>query len=79
MRGFGLYMDGQMNKAEVISGLFGLLTATLEDAHDASVVGQGTNVPDEERQAAINNLRTAQGEIAILLSAIELIGCSSSA
>lgn len=68
-----------MNKAEVISGLFGLITATLENTHNASVVGQGSNRPDEERQAAINNLRTAQDEIAILLSAIELIGCSTSA
>ena len=68
-----------MNKAEVISGLFGLVTATLEDAHDASVVGQSTNGRNEERQAAINNLWTAQGEIAILLSAIELISCSTSA
>lgn len=68
-----------MNKAEVMSGLFGLVTATLEDAHDASVVGQGSNRPDEERRAAINNLRTAQDEIAIILSAIELIGCFTSA
>lgn len=79
VHGFGLYVDGQKNKAEVMSGLFGLITAKLEDAHDASVVGQGTNVPDEERKAAINNLRTAQDEIAILLSAIVLLGCSTSA
>lgn len=74
-----------MNKAEVMSGLFGLITAKLEDAHDAhdahdaSVAGQSTNLPDEGRQAAINNLRTAQDEIAILLSAIELIGCPANA
>lgn len=68
-----------MKRAKVMSGLFGLVAATLEDAHNASVVGQGTNVPDEERQAAVNNLRTAQDEIAILLSAIELIGWSDSA
>jgi len=37
VHGFGRYMDGQMNKAEVISGLFGLITATLEDAHDGAV------------------------------------------
>lgn len=66
-------MDGQMNKAGVISGLFGLITAKLEDAHDASVIGQGSNRPDDERQAAMNGLRTAQDEIAILLSAIEFI------
>jgi hypothetical protein len=72
-------MDGQMNKAEVISGLFGLITATLEDAHAASVTGQSSNRPDAERQAAINNLRTAQDEIAIPLSAIELVSCSTSA
>jgi hypothetical protein len=78
-RGFGRYMNGQMNRAEVMSGLFGLITATLEDAHAASVTGQGSNRPDEARQTAINHLRTAQDEIAILLSAIELIGCSASA
>ena len=66
-----------MNKAEVISGLIGLITATLEDAHDTSVVGQGANRPDEERQAAINNSRTAQDEISILLSAIELLSHST--
>ena len=66
-----------MNKAEVISGLFGLITATLEDAHDASVIGQGSNLPDEARQSAINSLRAAHDEIAILLSAIELTGFST--
>ena len=68
-----------MNKAEVMSGLFGLITATLEDAHDASVVGQGSNRLDEDRQAVVNNLRTAQDEIKILLYAIELIGCLANA
>ena len=68
-----------MNKAEVISGLFGLITATLEDAHDVSVTCRGSNRSDEERGAANNSLRTVQDEIAILLSAIELIGCFTSA
>ena len=67
-----------MNKAEVMSGLFGLITAKLEDAHDASVIGQGSNLPDEARQTAINSLRTAQDEIAILLCAVELLGFSAS-
>jgi len=43
MDSFGLSMDGQMDKAEVISGLFELITATLEDAHDASVARQGSH------------------------------------
>ena len=68
-----------MNKAEANSGLFELITAMLEDAHTASVVGQGSNRPDEDRKAAINSLGTAPDKIAILLSAIELIGCSTSA
>ena len=72
-------MDVQINKAEVISGLFGLITATLEDAHDASVTGQGSNRSDEEQRAANNSLRTVQDAIAILVSAIELIGCFTSA
>ena len=43
------FMDGQMNKAEVMSGLFELVAAALEDAHDGSMVGQGSNRLDEKR------------------------------
>ena len=46
-------MDILKSKATVTSGLFGLITAKLEDAHDASVIGQG-NLNDVGRQTAIN-------------------------
>lgn len=39
--GFGLGMDKLINKTDVISGLFGLITANLLDTHEASVAGQG--------------------------------------
>ena len=71
-------MDSMKSKATVTSGLFGLITAKLEDAHDASVIGQG-NLNDVGRQTVINELRTAQDEIAILLSAVDLIGGCTSA
>ncbi len=72
--GLGRNMDSEIDKAKVISGLFGLITAKLEDAHEASVSGQGQRVGDETRGQAIVDIRSAQDEIAILLSAIELVG-----
>jgi len=66
-------MDSEIDKSAATSGLFGLITAKLEDAHDASVAGQGRRMTDNARQAAINDLRTTQDEIAILLPAIGLI------
>ena len=65
-------MDIMKSKATVTSGLFGLITAKLEDAHGVSIIGQG-NLSDMGRQTVINELRTAQDEIAILLSAVELL------
>ncbi|NCN84558.1 MAG: hypothetical protein GW808_13575 [Sphingomonadales bacterium] len=72
--GFGRDMDSEIDKAKVISGLFGLITAKLEDAHEASVTGQGQRVGDEATCQAIVDIRSAQDEIAILSSAIELVG-----
>jgi len=72
--GFGRDMNSEIDKAKVISGLFGLITAKLEDAHEASVTGQGQRVGDEARCQAIVDIRSTQDEISILLSAIELVG-----
>ena len=66
-----------MDKSQVTSGLFGLITAKLEAAHDASIIGQGRSIPDEGKKAAINELKTYLDEVEILLSAIELIGSPS--
>lgn len=65
-------MDIMKSKAAVTSGLFGLITAKLEDAHGVSIIGQG-NLTDVGRQMIVNELRTARDEIAILLSAVELL------
>jgi len=73
-KGFGRNMDSEIDNEIVISGLFGLITAKLEDAHEASVTGQGQGLGDEARRQAIVDIRSAQDEIAILLSAIELVG-----
>ncbi len=72
--GFGRNMDSEIDKAKVVCGLFGLITAKLEDAHKASVTGQGQRVGDEAMGQAIADIRSAQDEIAILVSAIELVG-----
>ena len=72
--GFGRDMNSEIDKAKVISGLFGLITARLEDAHEASVSGQGQRVGEEAMGQAIVDIRSAQDEIAILVSAIELVG-----
>lgn len=66
-------MDKPINKTQIISGLFGLITAKLEEAHGASINGQGINTTLEIKQEAINALRMLQDEIEILLSAIEII------
>ncbi len=71
-------MDSRIEKATVISGLFGLITAKLEAAHEASVIGQGQRVAAEARCQAISDIRSAQDEIAILLTAIELVGAIAS-
>lgn len=76
--GLGRDMDSEIDKAKVISGLFGIITAILEDAHEASVTGQGQRVKVEARCQAISDIRSAQEEITILLSAIELVDATTS-
>lgn len=65
-------MDKPINKTQIISGLFGLITAKLEEAHGTSINGQGINTTLEIKQEAINELHIVQEEIEILVSAIEM-------
>ena len=66
-------METEINKTEVITGLFGLITAKLEDAHEASVAGQARGNACYAWNHALD-IEGRLSEITILLNAINLLG-----
>lgn len=66
--------DGdEVNPIKVRSGLFALITARLQDAHQIAVKGQAANVGTADVNGLIIELRSMFDEINVQLDAIELM------
>ena len=71
--GRGMADDDEIDPIRVRSGLFALVTARLEDAHEIAVKGQATNVGNADVSELAIELRSMFDEISVQLDAIELM------
>jgi len=55
------------------TGLFALITARLEDAHETAIKGQASKTTDEDIANHITDIRSILDEVNIQLDAAELI------
>lgn len=66
-------VDGnEIEPIKVRTGLFALITARIEDAHDIAVKGQAVHLKDQNVEDLIVDLRSMLDEIKIQIDAIEL-------
>ncbi|MEP5937352.1 MAG: hypothetical protein ABJ239_03400 [Erythrobacter sp.] len=68
-------MDNQAetDRNDAVRGLFALITARLEDAHDPSIKGQSEATSKTEMLALLDQIASCRGEIATLEKAIKLL------
>ncbi len=62
----------EIDATKVRTGLFALVTARLEDAHEVAVKGQATNVGNADVSGLVIELRSMFDEINVQMDAIEL-------
>ncbi len=65
--------DDEIGPIKVRTGLFALITARLEDAHEIAVKGQATKIGNQNIGDLIVDLRSMLDEINIHIDAIDLI------
>lgn len=65
--------DDEIDPAKVRSGLFALITARLEDAHEIAVKGQATKISVQDIGDLVVDLRSALDETTIHIDAIKLM------
>ncbi len=65
--------DDHVDPIKVRTGLFALVTARLEDAHQIAVKGQAANVGNADVGGLVIELRSMFDEINVQLDAIELM------
>lgn len=65
--------DGEIDPIKIRTGLFAMLTARLEDAHDFAVKGQSIELNNGEILDCISDINSAVEEMEILVGSIELI------
>ncbi len=58
---------------KVRTGLFAIMTAMLENAHDVAVKGQSSKSTADDVEDHITDIRSILGELKIQLDAAELI------
>lgn len=65
--------DDEIDPIKVRTGLFALITACLEDAHEFGVKGQSAKTDNDQIASFDSDIRSNLDEIRIHLEAIELI------
>ncbi len=65
--------DDEIDPIKVRTGLFALITARLEDAHEIAVKGQAAKIGNQNIGDLIVDLRSILDEINIHIDAIDLI------
>ncbi len=65
--------DDEIDPVKVQTGLFALITARLEDAHEFAVKGQSENANAEQAAGYVGDIISNLDEIYVQLNAIELI------
>lgn len=68
--------DSEIDPSKVCSGLFALITARLEDAHEMAVKGQATKVGSQDMGDLVADLRSMLDEVKVQIDAIELMNNS---
>lgn len=71
--GWDMANEDEIDPTKVCTGLFALITARLEDAHESSVKGQSENAGAEQAVDYVSDIRSNLDEIHVQLAAIELI------
>lgn len=71
--GWHMANEDEIEPVKVRTGLFALVTARLEDAHETAVKGQAAKLSDKDIGDLIIDLRAVLGEINIQIDAIELM------
>lgn len=64
--------EDEIDPIKVRTGLFALITARLEDAHEIAVKGQAAKISDQEVGGLVVDLRSTLDEINIQNDAIDL-------
>jgi len=70
---WGMVSDDEIDPTKVRKGLFALITARLEDAHEFAVKGQSAKANNDQIASFVSDIRSNLDEIHIHLDAIELI------
>lgn len=65
--------DNEIDPTKVRTGLFVLVTARLEDAHQIAVKGQAANICNVDVSGLVIELRSLFEEINVQMDAIELM------
>ncbi len=65
--------EGEIDPVKVRTGLFALLTARLEDAHEFAVKRQSAKANAEQANEYVSDIRSIVDEVYVQLTAIELI------
>ena len=68
--------DDEIDPIKVRTGLYALITARIEDAHDIAVKGQAVRLKDQKVEDLIVDLRSMLDEMKIQTDAIELMNNS---
>ena len=71
--GYVMADDDEIDPTKVRSGLFALITARLEDAHEIAVKGQAAKISGQDVGGLVVDLRSVLDEITIQIDAIELM------
>ncbi len=65
--------DDEIDDIAVRTGLFALITARLEDAHEIAVTGQSSKIDEQLVFDLSSDLESNLDEIRILLSAVAVV------
>ncbi|WP_109355470.1 hypothetical protein [Sphingorhabdus sp. EL138] len=65
--------DDEIDPIKVRTGLFALVTARLEDAHQIAVKGQAASVGNRDVSGLVIELRSLLDEINVQLDALDLM------
>lgn len=65
--------EDEIDPVKVQTGLFALITARLEDAHEFAVKGQSAKANSEQACEYLSDIRSNLDEVYVQLTAIELI------
>lgn len=66
-------IEEELDPTKVRTGLFAIMTAMLESAHDAAVKGQSSKSTTDDVEDQITDIRSILSEVEIQLDAAELI------